>query len=93
MLCGSFCGQEDAVQRIFTKKCLHFTAGSVCRVELLTTVEKFARSSKVADDVAGFDTLIKRWNKCINIGGGYVEKYFFYPRFEYHMFYVLYSFL
>jgi hypothetical protein len=23
---------------------------------------------------AGFDTLIKRWDKCINVGGGYVEK-------------------
>jgi hypothetical protein len=24
--------------------------------------------------VAGFDTLVKRWDKCINVGGGYVEK-------------------
>jgi hypothetical protein len=23
---------------------------------------------------AGFDALVKRWEKCINIGGGYVEK-------------------
>jgi hypothetical protein len=23
---------------------------------------------------AGFDTLIKRWDKCINVGGRYVEK-------------------
>jgi hypothetical protein len=23
---------------------------------------------------AGFDTLVKRWDKCINVGGGYVEK-------------------
>jgi hypothetical protein len=23
---------------------------------------------------AGFDVLIKRWGKCINVGGGYVEK-------------------
>jgi hypothetical protein len=23
---------------------------------------------------AGFDALIKRWDKCINVGGGYVEK-------------------
>jgi hypothetical protein len=22
---------------------------------------------------AGFDALVKRWDKCINIGGGYVE--------------------
>jgi hypothetical protein len=26
---------------------------------------------------AGFDGLVKRWDKCINVGGGYVEKYFF----------------
>jgi histone-lysine N-methyltransferase SETMAR len=25
--------------------------------------------------VAGFDALVKRWGKCINVGGGYVEKY------------------
>jgi hypothetical protein len=46
--------------------------------------------SKVADDetevwnwlrqqskdlcAVGFDALAKRWNKCINVGGGYVEK-------------------
>jgi hypothetical protein len=23
---------------------------------------------------AGFDALVKRWNKCISAGGGYVEK-------------------
>jgi hypothetical protein len=23
---------------------------------------------------AGFDTLVKRWDKCINVGGEYVEK-------------------
>jgi hypothetical protein len=27
---------------------------------------------------AGFDTLVKRWDKCINVGGGYVEKFFFF---------------
>jgi hypothetical protein len=54
--------------------------------------------SKVADDekevrkwlwqqsedfyAADFDTVVKRWDKCISVGGGYVE-------FEYHMLYVL----
>jgi hypothetical protein len=53
-------------------------------------VAKFSqRLSKVADDArpgaeaaetrvkrlaAGFDALVKRWNKCIDVGGGYVEK-------------------
>jgi hypothetical protein len=31
-----------------------------------TTVENF--------DAAGFDALVKLWDKCINVGGGYVEK-------------------
>jgi hypothetical protein len=46
--------------------------------------------SKVVDDVrlaaelaeitvkilvcCGFDALVKRWNKCVSVGGGYVEK-------------------
>jgi hypothetical protein len=38
------------------------------------------------------DALVKRRDKCINVGGGYVDKYMF-PRFEYHMFYVLYPFV
>jgi hypothetical protein len=24
---------------------------------------------------AGFDAIIKRWDMCINVGGGYVEKF------------------
>jgi hypothetical protein len=23
---------------------------------------------------AGFDAVVKRWDKCVNVGGGYVEK-------------------
>jgi hypothetical protein len=23
---------------------------------------------------AGFDALVKRWDKCISVGGGYIEK-------------------
>jgi hypothetical protein len=23
---------------------------------------------------AGFDALVKRWDKCIRVGGGYIEK-------------------
>jgi hypothetical protein len=33
----------------------------------------------------GFDALVKRWDMCINVGGGCAEKY--------HMFYVLYQFV
>jgi hypothetical protein len=31
-----------------------------------TTVRRFC--------AAGFDALVKRWDKCISVGGGYVEK-------------------
>jgi hypothetical protein len=31
-----------------------------------TAVKKFC--------VVGFDVLVKQWEKCINVGGGYVEK-------------------
>jgi hypothetical protein len=41
----------------------------------------------------GFDALVKRWDKCINVDGGHVEKYMFCPRFKYQMFYVLHSFV
>jgi hypothetical protein len=33
---------------------------------------------------AGFETLVKRRDKCINVGGGYVKKHVF-SRFEYQM--------
>jgi hypothetical protein len=42
---------------------------------------------------AGFDALVKRWHKCINVGGGYVGEINVFSRFEYHMFYVLYPFV
>jgi hypothetical protein len=38
---------------------------------------------------AGFDALVKRWDKCINVGAGINV----FPRFEYHVIYVLYPFL
>jgi hypothetical protein len=28
---------------------------------------------------AGFDALVKRWDKCNSVGGGYVEKQMFFP--------------
>jgi hypothetical protein len=43
--------------------------------------------------VAGFEALVKRWENCISVGGGYVEEFFPFSRFEYHMFYVLYPFV
>jgi hypothetical protein len=34
---------------------------------------------------AGFDALVKRWDMCIKVDGGYVEKQFFHS-FDYHIF-------
>jgi hypothetical protein len=38
---------------------------------------------------AGFGALVKRWDKCINVGGGICREINVFSRFEYHMFYVL----
>jgi hypothetical protein len=76
------------MQRIFTKKCLLFTVGSVCRVKRFTAVwQTFADDEEVETEVrkwlrqqsedfcaAGFEALVKLWDKCISVGGGYVEK-------------------
>jgi glycine/serine hydroxymethyltransferase len=69
---------------VYVGKCLSHKAAQN-RVEILSQGR-----SKVADDAqqarkwlrqqskdfcaVGFDALVKRWDKCINVGGGYVEK-------------------
>jgi hypothetical protein len=37
-------------------------------------VRRWLRQQSKDFYVAGFDALVKRWDKCINVGGGYVEK-------------------
>jgi hypothetical protein len=44
-------------------------------------------------NIAGFDTLVKRWDKCINVGEGICREINVSFRFEYNMFYVLYPFV
>jgi hypothetical protein len=41
---------------------------------MLGRVRKWLRKQSKDFYVAGLDALIKRWDKCINVGGGYVEK-------------------
>jgi hypothetical protein len=86
-----FCGQKDSMQRIFVKKYFLFMMGSVCRVkrfhlrgkrfaydeEVEREIRKWLRRKSKDFYVAGFDALVKRWVKCINVGGGHVEKCFF----------------
>jgi hypothetical protein len=39
-----------------------------------TEVQKWLRQQLKNFYAASFDALVKRWDKCINVGGGYVEK-------------------
>jgi hypothetical protein len=43
----------------------------VTNVSLMT---KWLRQQSNYICVAGFEALVKRWDKCISVGGGYVEK-------------------
>jgi hypothetical protein len=42
--------------------------------EVETEVRKWLRQQSKDFYAAGVDALVKRWDKCINVGGGYVEK-------------------
>jgi hypothetical protein len=42
--------------------------------EVETEVWKWLRQQSKDFYAAGFDALVKRWDKCISVGGGYVEK-------------------
>jgi hypothetical protein len=37
-------------------------------------VLKWLRQQSKDFCAAGFDPLVKRWDMCINVGGGYIEK-------------------
>jgi hypothetical protein len=76
------------MQRIFMKKCSLFKLRSVCRVkqfrfrgrhfaddeEVETEVSKWLRRQSKDFCAAGFDSLVKRWDKCIDVARGYIEK-------------------
>jgi hypothetical protein len=42
--------------------------------EVETELMKWLRQQSKDFYAAGFDALVKRWDKCINVCGGYVEK-------------------
>jgi hypothetical protein len=47
----------------------------MANVSLMTKRLKWRCGSQSKDFyAAGFDALVKRWDKCIIVGGGYVEK-------------------
>jgi hypothetical protein len=42
--------------------------------EVETEMRKWLRQQSKDFYAAGFDALVKRWDKCTNVDGGYVEK-------------------
>jgi hypothetical protein len=76
-------------------------AGYVGKCLSRKAVHKFPKGrSKVADDArpgeevarqrsknfySGFNALINWWNKCINVGGGYIEKHMFLSNLEFYI--------
>jgi hypothetical protein len=76
------------MQRIFIKKCFLFAVGSVRRVtgfhlrgkrfaddeEVETEMRSWLRQQSKGFYATDFDALATRWDKCISVGGGYVQK-------------------
>jgi hypothetical protein len=46
--------------------------------EVETEVRKWLRKQSKDFYAAGFDALVKQWDECISVGGGYVKKQFFF---------------
>jgi hypothetical protein len=78
-----FCGQKNSMQKTFTKKCLVFTAGSCSQLggkgfaddeEVETEVRGWLRQQSKDYCALGFVALVKRWDKYVNVFGGYDEK-------------------
>jgi hypothetical protein len=42
--------------------------------EVETEMQKWLRQKSKGFNAAGFDALVKQWNKCIDVDGGYIEK-------------------
>jgi hypothetical protein len=42
--------------------------------DIETEQQKWLRQQSKDFYAAGLDTLVKRWDKCINVGGGYSKK-------------------
>jgi hypothetical protein len=85
-VCGGKCLSRKAAHKWVKKRGKRYADDR----EVETEVRKWLRQHSKELRAAGFDALVKRWDKCI-IGGGYVEKCFL-ARFEYHMFYIFYPF-
>jgi hypothetical protein len=65
-VCGGKCLSRKAVQ----PWCQTFADDE----EVETEVRKWLRQQSKDFCAAGFEALVKLWDKCINVGGGSVEK-------------------
>jgi hypothetical protein len=59
----------------------------------LKQVQKWLRQQSKDFSAVGFGAPVKRWDKFINFGGGYIRNNFFFPRLECYIFYILYPFV
>jgi hypothetical protein len=64
------CLSRKAVHNLVEKRDKRFADDE--KVE--TEVRKWLRQQSKDFCVAGFDALVKRWDTCINVDGGYVDK-------------------
>jgi hypothetical protein len=67
---GGMCLLHKAVHNSVEKLRKHFAYDEVVETE----ARKWLRQQLKDFYAAGFKALVKRWDKCINVGGGYVEK-------------------
>jgi hypothetical protein len=67
---GGKCLSRKAVHNWVEKRGKHSADGE----EVETEVRKWLRQQTKDFYTAGFDALVKRWDKCISVGGGYFEK-------------------
>jgi hypothetical protein len=67
---GGKCLSCKAVHNWVEKRCKGFADDE----EVETDVWKWLRQQSKDFYAGGFEALVKRWDKCINVGGGYVEK-------------------
>jgi hypothetical protein len=67
--------------KCLSRKAVHIWAANVSLMTKRSKLEvrRWLRQQSKKFYAAGFDALVKRWDKCINVGGGYVEKYMFFP--------------
>jgi hypothetical protein len=81
-----FLWEKGLNAKIVTNKCVLFTVGYVCRLkrfhiggkrfavdeEVETVVQEWLRRQRKYFYAAGFDALVKRWDKRLSVGGGYL---------------------